>query len=60
MHTQFCILEMLKMVTEIENWSVTLKTLIFLNYNKTFIFEKKFTYNKDDLVNPISIKMIKN
>ena len=63
MHTQFCNLEMLKMVTEIENGSVTLKCIDILKVQSNMYDEMKFTNDKGELrltVNPISVKIIKN
>ena len=58
MHTQFCKLEMLKMVTEIENGSVTLTCIDISKLQSSMYDDYKFTHNRGDF-HPISVKMIK-
>ena len=48
MHTQFCNLEMLKMVTEIENGSLTLKCIDILKLQSNMYDEMKFTNDKGE------------
>ena len=59
MHTQFCNLEMLQMVTEIENGSATLKCIDIFKLQSSMYDGYKFTHNRGDF-HPISVKMIKN